>query len=192
MRQNIFKELSGNLYKLPTDNIFPFHPQMSSTHTRRSICVARASGAVWFVPAPSSDTGTWLGPRWSSAAGAPAAAAWRWRTPPPDEQTGGQVDFHSPLHFWYSALRDMWLCCSRTFTVSIYSRFVARTQSGAFGHGAALWKQLGVKWLSRGCEENLYFMVFSPTDSFQSTPCFLPLNTSRSKSGSPKPAPWIN
>lgn len=177
---------SRNLYKLPTDHIFPFHPQMRPTHTRRSICAAPASGAAWFAPAPSSDTGTWLGPRWSSAAGAPADAAWRRRTPPPEEQTGGQVDFHSPLHFCDS------VAAGRSRFLFIHIHFVARTQLGAFGHGAALWKQLGVKWLSRGCEENLYFMVFSPTDSFQSTPCFLPLNTSRSRSGSPKPAPWIN
>lgn len=33
------------------------------TYILQSRCVAPASGAVWSVPAPSSDTGTWLGLR---------------------------------------------------------------------------------------------------------------------------------
>lgn len=74
----------------------------------------------------------------------------------------------------------------------IYSHLTAQTQLGAFGHSAALWKQLGVKWLSSGCTENLYFMLFSLTDSFQSIIVLPPpQNAPRFKSRSLKPAPWI-
>lgn len=49
---------------------------VSLTYIPRSMCAAPASGAVWSVPALSSDTGTWPALRWFSAVGAPAGEAW--------------------------------------------------------------------------------------------------------------------
>lgn len=82
--------------------IFPFllHSLMCEcyTYTQWSICVAPASGTVWFVPVLSSDTGTWLWLHWFAAGGAPADEAWHWHTPPPDTERGRErwqtdVDF---------------------------------------------------------------------------------------------------
>lgn len=84
----------------------------SPTYTRWSICVAPASGAVWFAPAPSSDTGTWLSPHWFSADGAPAVWVWHWRTPPPDTQTEDRLFLYTFIYLEKCAVEHMWLCVS--------------------------------------------------------------------------------
>lgn len=52
---------------LSAEELDRFYYYMSTlvtlTYIPRSTCAVPASGAVWFVPALSSDTGTWLGLR---------------------------------------------------------------------------------------------------------------------------------
>lgn len=79
------------------------------TYTQWSICAAPASSAVWFAPALSSDTGTWLWLHWFAAGGAPADGAWRWCTPPPDGCT--ERDFIY-LQYLQRNTKRMWLSLS--------------------------------------------------------------------------------